>query len=113
MPNYQGISSRKQANRKKSKGKTSKYFGVSSRIKHGRLRWRALIRLKKNPDVKVTGKVIDLGLFPYTEDGEKTAALRYITEAEKYYKQPVRIDDPVYNALCTRNTKTNLIEGAQ
>jgi hypothetical protein len=113
MPNYQGISAFKQVNRKKSKQKTSKYFGVHfhTRIRKTKTRSRRVEECRAA--IRIDGVMKYLGCFPATEDGEKTAALLYITTAEKHYQQPVRIDDPVYNALCTRNIKTKMIDGAQ
>jgi hypothetical protein len=42
MPNYQGISGIKQVNRKKSEGKSSKFFGVYWH--EGKARWRVMMR---------------------------------------------------------------------
>lgn len=76
MANYQGISAIKQVNRKKSEGKSSKYFGVS--YHKAKKKWRAQMRQK--------GKLIHLG--ECTE--EIDAATLYILAASKYYGQPVR-----------------------
>jgi hypothetical protein len=62
-------------NRKKLKNKTSKYIGVSLRIE--RPYWTSYITVNK--------KMIFLGRFPYTQEGEKMAAKKYDEESKKYF----------------------------
>lgn len=79
MANYKGIDSYKQANRKKSVGKSSRFFGVSWHT--AKQKWRA--------QMKQGGKIIHLGECKEEAD----AATLYVLAATKYYGKPVRQED--------------------
>tara|TARA_R110000868_G_scaffold130029_2_gene339528 strand:+ start:399 stop:869 length:471 start_codon:yes stop_codon:yes gene_type:complete len=63
---------------KKSRG-TSKYLGVHKITTRGYSYWRAAINSN--------GKIIKLGTFPLTEEGEKQAAETYDRAAKQYHKE--------------------------
>ena len=74
-----GASAIKQVNRRKSEGKTSRFFGV--RWHKGKRKWRA--------EMKQAGKKVHLADCREEVD----AATVYILSASKYYGQPVRVKD--------------------
>jgi hypothetical protein len=81
MPNYKGTPAIKQVNRRKSEGKSSKFFGVYWH--KGKKRWRAVMRQH--------GKQKMLGHF----NEEYDAATVYILSASLYYGQPVRVNEVI------------------
>jgi hypothetical protein len=75
-------------NRRKLKNTSSKYKGVHKRIR---------VTKKKTHNywvsgIKVLGKLIFLGYFPFTKDGEIQAALKYNEAALKYQKEFAKIN---------------------